>query len=40
VRPIAEQVARWMAVDQAATREVIRDVLAAEPIVVTVGPNA
>ncbi len=39
VRPIAEQVARWAAVDQPATREVIRDVLAAEPIVVTVGPS-
>jgi len=39
VRPIAEQVARWAAVDQAATRAVIRDVLAAEPIVVTVGPE-
>jgi len=40
VRPIAEQVARWAAVDQAATRAVISDVLAAKPIVVTVGPSA
>ncbi len=40
VRPIAEQVARWAAVDQDATRAVIRDVLATEPIVVTVGPSA
>ena len=39
VRPIDEQVARWAAVDQAATRAVIRDVLATEPIVVTVGPS-
>ncbi len=39
VRPIAEQVARWAAVDQAATRAVIRDVLTTEPIVVTVGPS-
>ena len=39
VRPIAEQVALWAAVDQPATRAVIRDVLAAEPIVVTVGPT-
>lgn len=40
VRPISEQVARWAAVDQSATRAVIRDVLAAEPIVVTVGPSS
>ncbi len=40
VRPIAEQVARWAAVDQPAARAVIHDVLAVEPIVVTVGPTA
>ncbi len=40
VRPIDEQVARWAAVDQAAVREVIDEVLAADPIVVTVGPTA
>jgi predicted Zn-dependent peptidase len=39
VRPVDEQVARWAAVDQAAVREVIADVLTAEPIVVTVGPT-
>jgi predicted Zn-dependent peptidase len=39
VRPIDEQVARWAAVDQDAVRDVIRDVLTVEPIVVTVGPT-
>ena len=39
VRPIDEQVARWAAVDQDAVRAVIRDVLTAEPVVVTVGPT-
>ena len=39
VRPIEEQVARWAAVDHEACRSVIRDVLATEPIVVTVGPS-
>ncbi|CAB4853636.1 unannotated protein [freshwater metagenome] len=39
VRPIGEQVARWAAVDQDAVRDVIRDVLTVEPIVVTVGPT-
>ncbi|MEI7548381.1 MAG: insulinase family protein, partial [Actinomycetota bacterium] len=38
VRPIDEQVARWAAVDQNAVRDVIAEVLTAEPIVVTVGP--
>ena len=40
VRPIDEQVARWAAVDQAAVSDVIRDVLTAEQVVVTVGPTA
>lgn len=40
VRPIDEQVARWAAVDHDACRDVIRDVLTAEPIVVTVGPSS
>lgn len=40
VRPIDEQVARWAAVDQAAVRDVIANVLDTEPIVVTVGPTA
>jgi predicted Zn-dependent peptidase len=40
VRPIQEQVARWAAVDQAAVRAVIADVLVGDPVVVTVGPNA
>jgi hypothetical protein len=38
VRPIADQVARWAAVDQTAVREVIAEVLSAEPLVVTVSP--
>ena len=40
VRPIDQQVARWAAVDQSAVNEVIRDVLTADQIVVTVGPCA
>ena len=39
VRDVAEQVARWERVDQAAVREVIDAVYAAEPLVVTVGPT-
>jgi len=39
VREIDDQVARWAAVDHAAVREVIDEVLAAAPIVVTVGPD-
>ena len=39
VRPIEAQVARWAAVDQAAVRRVIADVLSADPITVTVGPT-
>jgi predicted Zn-dependent peptidase len=39
VRDIDDQVARWAAVDHDAVREVIAEVLAAEPIVVTVGPD-
>ena len=35
---VADQVARWAAVDQQATRRVIERVFATEPIVVTVGP--
>ena len=40
VRPIDEQVARWAAVDQTAVSDVIRDVLTADQVVVTVGPTA
>ena len=39
VREVAEQVSRWERVDQAAVREVIDAVYAAEPLVVTVGPT-
>ncbi|MEN9644558.1 MAG: hypothetical protein RL238_1227 [Actinomycetota bacterium] len=39
VRAIDDQVARWAAVDHDAVRDVIAEVLAAEPIVVTVGPD-
>ena len=39
VREIADQVARWERVDQAAVREVIDAVYATEPLVVTVGPS-
>ncbi|MGD9997053.1 MAG: M16 family metallopeptidase [Ilumatobacteraceae bacterium] len=38
IMPIAEQVARWQAVDQAAVRRVIERVYRSEPILVTVGP--
>jgi predicted Zn-dependent peptidase len=38
LRPAAEQVERWDAVDQAATRRVIDRVFADEPIVVRLGP--
>ena len=40
VRTIPEQVARWAAVDQDAVRRVLREVLAVDPLVVTVGPAA
>ncbi|MFZ4718951.1 MAG: M16 family metallopeptidase [Ilumatobacteraceae bacterium] len=39
VRSIDDQVARWAAVDQQAATSVIRDVLTADPVVVTVGPG-
>jgi predicted Zn-dependent peptidase len=39
VRPVAEQVARWAAVDQAAVRRVIDRIYAADPITVTLGPR-
>ena len=39
VRSIDDQVARWAAVDQDAATAVIRDVLTADPVVVTVGPG-
>jgi predicted Zn-dependent peptidase len=39
VRPVDDQAARWEAVDQAAVRDVIDEVYAAAPIVVTVGPR-
>jgi predicted Zn-dependent peptidase len=39
IRPVAEQVARWAAVDQSAVRDVIDDVFAADLITVTVGPG-
>jgi predicted Zn-dependent peptidase len=38
VRDIDEQVQRWAAVDHDAAQAVIRDVLTADPVVVTVGP--
>jgi predicted Zn-dependent peptidase len=38
IMPVADQVERWMAVDQAAVRRVIDRVFAVDPIVVTVGP--
>jgi predicted Zn-dependent peptidase len=38
ITPVADQVARWNAVDQVAVARVIDRVFAAEPIVVTVGP--
>ncbi len=39
IRPIADQVARWAAVDQAAVQRAIGRVFTSDPIVVTVGPN-
>jgi predicted Zn-dependent peptidase len=39
IRPVAEQVARWERVDQAATRRVIERVFSADPIVVELGPS-
>jgi predicted Zn-dependent peptidase len=39
IRPIADQVARWAAVDQAAVKRTIGRVFADDPIVVTVGPT-
>jgi predicted Zn-dependent peptidase len=39
VRPIADQVARWAAVDQQAARRAIDRVFTTDPIVVTVGPT-
>ena len=38
VRSIDDQVQRWAAVDHDAAQAVIRDVLTADPVVVTVGP--
>ena len=38
IRPAAEQVARWEAVDHAATRRVIDRVFSDEPILVRLGP--
>jgi predicted Zn-dependent peptidase len=38
IMPVADQVQRWMAVDQAAVRRVIDRVFGDDPIVVTVGP--
>jgi predicted Zn-dependent peptidase len=40
IRPIAEQVARWAAVDQVAVKRAIGRVFTSEPIVVTVGPKS
>ena len=39
IRPIADQVARWAAVDQIAVKRTIERVFTSEPIVVTVGPT-
>jgi len=38
VRPIADQVARWAAVDHVAVKRTIDRVLTSDPIMVTVGP--
>ena len=38
ITPIGDQVARWLAVDQAAVRRVIDRVFRADPIVVRLGP--
>ncbi len=40
VRPIADQVARWAAVDQTAVKRTIARVFTSDPIVVTVGPTS
>ncbi|MEO8266852.1 MAG: pitrilysin family protein [Ilumatobacteraceae bacterium] len=40
IRPIADQVARWAAVDQTAVKRTIDRVFTSDPIVVTVGPTA
>jgi predicted Zn-dependent peptidase len=40
IRPIADQVARWAAVDQTAVKRTIGRVFTSDPIVVTVGPSA
>jgi predicted Zn-dependent peptidase len=39
IRPIAEQVERWAAVDQTAAKRIIGRVFTDDPIVVTVGPK-
>jgi predicted Zn-dependent peptidase len=39
VRPVAEQVARWSAVDAEAAAKVAADLFADEPLVVTLGPS-
>ena len=39
IRPIAEQVERWAAVDQTAVKRIIGRVFIDDPIVVTVGPS-
>jgi predicted Zn-dependent peptidase len=40
ITPVGDQVARWLAVDQAAVRRVVERVYRTEPIVVTVGPRS
>jgi predicted Zn-dependent peptidase len=40
IRPIAEQVARWAAVDQTAVKRTIGRVFVDDPITVTVGPTS
>jgi predicted Zn-dependent peptidase len=40
IRPIADQVDRWAAVDQTAVKRTIDRVFTSDPIVVTVGPTA
>ena len=40
IRPIAEQVQRWAAVEQSAVKRLIGRVFVDDPIVVTVGPTA
>ena len=39
VRPVADQVARWAAVDSAAAAAAAADVFAGDPLVVTLGPT-